>query len=142
MRKLMNKKLNKKGFTLMEMLIVVAIIAILVAIAIPTFNNALQKAKIAADEANLRALYAEEVTEYLLNDTEKTATTKIDIKLFGTTTKSETGTEFDVAGAHYKLQASGASATAANTTDGGLKITYSYDGGTTTIPGAVKTTTP
>ena len=58
MRKLMNKKLNKKGFTLMEMLIVVAIIAILVAIAIPTFTGALDRAKASADAANIRAGYA------------------------------------------------------------------------------------
>lgn len=56
----MLKKLNnKKGFTLMEMLIVVAIIAVLVAIAIPVFNGALTKSKEAADVANVRALYAE-----------------------------------------------------------------------------------
>ena len=65
MRKLMNKKLNKKGFTLMEMLIVVAIIAILVAIAIPTFTSALNKAHDAADAANLRAYYAEVQMKYL-----------------------------------------------------------------------------
>ena len=56
----MLKKLqNKKGFTLMEMLIVVAIIAVLVAIAIPVFNGALTKSKEAADVANVRATYAE-----------------------------------------------------------------------------------
>lgn len=55
----MKKLTNKKGFTLMEMLIVVAIIAVLVAIAIPVFNGALTKSKEAADVANIRATYAE-----------------------------------------------------------------------------------
>ena len=55
----MKKLTNKKGFTLMEMLIVVAIIAVLVAIAIPVFNGALTKSKEAADVANIRAAYAE-----------------------------------------------------------------------------------
>ena len=59
---------SKKGFTLMEMLIVVAIIAILVAIAIPTFSNALTKARQAADNANVRAAYAEATTNFLLGD--------------------------------------------------------------------------
>ena len=54
----MRKMKNKKGFTLMEMLIVVAIIAILIAIAIPTFASSLNKARIATDEANIRAGYA------------------------------------------------------------------------------------
>jgi len=42
----------------MEMLIVVAIIVILVAIAIPTFSGQLDKAKAATDDANLRAAKA------------------------------------------------------------------------------------
>ena len=52
-------KNNKKGFTLMEMLIVVAIIAVLVAIAIPVLSGALEKSREAADAANIRSAYAE-----------------------------------------------------------------------------------
>ena len=74
----MLKKLNnKKGFTLMEMLIVVAIIAVLVAIAIPVFNGALTKSKEAADVANIRAAYAEWQVKMLTENeavpTDKTA---------------------------------------------------------------------
>ena len=58
-------KKTKKGFTLMEMLIVVAIIAILVAIMIPTFNAQLEKSREAADAANIRAAYAQVLVEYL-----------------------------------------------------------------------------
>lgn len=54
----MKKLLNKKGFTLMEMLIVVAIIIILVAISIPAFSGQIDKAAIATDAANLRAAEA------------------------------------------------------------------------------------
>ena len=55
----MNVKKNKKGFTLMEMLIVVAIIAVLVAVAIPTFSSQLHKARVATDWANVRSYYAQ-----------------------------------------------------------------------------------
>lgn len=64
----MRKMKNKKGFTLMEMLIVVAIIAILIAIAIPTFASSLNKARIATDEANIRSGYAEVMTKVLTGD--------------------------------------------------------------------------
>ena len=56
---------RNRGFTLMEMLIVVAIIAVLAAIAIPVFNGSLHKAKVAADMANVRAYYAELQTQYI-----------------------------------------------------------------------------
>jgi len=65
------KKLNKKGFTLAELLIVVAIIAVLVAISIPIFTAQLNKAKYAADEANARSIYSEMVADYLANGGEQ-----------------------------------------------------------------------
>lgn len=64
----MKKIKNTKGFTLMEMLIVVAIIAILIAIAIPTFNSSLNKAKVATDEANIRSGYASVMAAILTED--------------------------------------------------------------------------
>lgn len=52
-------KMNKKGFTLIEMLVVIAIIAILVAIVIPVVGSATEKAKQATDASNVRAAIAE-----------------------------------------------------------------------------------
>lgn len=65
---MLKKFTNKKGFTLMEMLIVVAIIAILIAVAIPTFNNALNKAKVGTDTANIRSGYAALKVEILTQE--------------------------------------------------------------------------
>ena len=49
---------NKKGFTLAELLVVVAIVGILVAISIPVFTAQLSKARKATNQANLRAAKA------------------------------------------------------------------------------------
>ena len=56
-------KKSRKGFTLAELLIVVAIIAVLVAVAIPVFGSQLEKSREAADLANVRAAYAKVLTE-------------------------------------------------------------------------------
>ena len=52
-------KERREGFTMAEMLIVVAIIAVLVAIAIPVFTSQLHKSEVATDQANARSYYAE-----------------------------------------------------------------------------------
>ena len=58
-------KKNNKGFTLAELLIVVAIIAVLVAIAIPVFTTQLERSREATDLSNIRSAYAEAVADYL-----------------------------------------------------------------------------
>lgn len=63
---MMKKKLNnKKGFTLAELLIVVAIIGILVAVSTPVFTSKLGEARKATDLANVRAAKAAATTKYL-----------------------------------------------------------------------------
>ncbi len=72
-------KKNNKGFTLAELLIVVAIIAVLVAIAIPIFTAQLEKSREATDLSNVRAAYATLVTDYLTaaTPTAKTITVSV-----------------------------------------------------------------
>lgn len=66
---------NKKGFTLAELLVVVAIVGILVAISIPVFTAQLSKARKATNQANLRAAKAAAVAQYL-TDVDNTASNK------------------------------------------------------------------
>jgi prepilin-type N-terminal cleavage/methylation domain-containing protein len=94
----MFKKLknSKKGFTLAELLIVVAIIGVLVAISIPVFTAQLEKARDATDEANVRACIAEATAAYITD--EKATPDKIYAYNFsgkGTDDKWEQSTETD-----------------------------------------------
>ena len=66
------QKLGKSGgFTLVEMLIVVAIIAILIAVSIPLISSALEKARHAVDDANRRDAIALGTVKYLTEETSK-----------------------------------------------------------------------
>ena len=67
LQKLMERrrKGNEEGFTLIELMVVVLIIAILMAIAIPTFLGARSKAQDRAAQSNIRnALTAEKTTYF------------------------------------------------------------------------------
>ena len=106
-------KINKKGFTLIEMLVVIAIIAVLVAIIIPTVTSATTKAAAATNAANLRSIKAEMVTALLAGDN-----TKYTFKNDGTITGNH--------GATFKdLDSKPANAT--GTFDGSKNFVASYD---------------
>ena len=59
----MKKLLNKKGFTLIELIVVIAILAILAMILIPSLTGYMSAATKAKDAANCRSLY----TQYQLD---------------------------------------------------------------------------
>ncbi len=93
----MRKMKNSKGFTLMEMLIVVAIIAVLVAVMIPVMNNSLEKSRDTATVANLRTAYAEAQVAYLTEDK-----TNDDVTITYNTTEGKTGSIASIAVANVK----------------------------------------
>ena len=79
------KNHKNHGFTLIEMLVVIAIIAVLVSIIIPAVGNATDKANAATDAANLRSVLGmlnvhvvngersvQEIIDASLNPTSKT----------------------------------------------------------------------
>lgn len=66
--------MKNKGFTLAELLIVVAIIAILVAISLPLFSSQIAKANLQADQTHVSAAKASAVAEYLDTNSHDTIT--------------------------------------------------------------------
>ena len=142
----MNKIKNSKGFTLMEMLIVVAIIAILIAIAIPTFTTSLNKARVATDEANIRSGYASLMADILTNqyDVEagtagSTAAVTYYLQKDGTVAKTSGANDYVCFG-----KASAAVEIAGHSVDAwsaGQKITYVYTPEGNTPAGGTASTT-
>ena len=69
----MNNKKNRKGFTIVELSIVVAVIAILAAVMIPVFSNITADARLAAARQNAKSIYSNYVNAYIADETKTDA---------------------------------------------------------------------
>ena len=68
---------------MLEMLIVIAIVAVLISVAVPVLSSQLERSREAADLANVRSAYAQVSTEALLGNTGVTVTVKLKQKQAG-----------------------------------------------------------
>lgn len=83
MFKLLNKKKNNKGFTLVELVIVIAILAILVGLLAPQYTKYVEKSRKSADVNNMEEL-VKAVEVYVIDNATKDplpAQTKVTLKL-------------------------------------------------------------
>ena len=120
------KKRGYKGFTLMEMLIVVAIIAVLVAIAIPVFSAQLNNAKVAADAANIRGGYAAATADVAGNKDAASGDTYY-LKSDGTVTQTQSEGNFKTQGATTDSDAQNVAGQEL-TWGADQSVTYTYNG--------------
>ena len=67
----------------MEMLIVIAIVAVLISVAVPVLSSQLERSREAVDLANVRSAYAQVSTEALLGNTGVTVAVKLKQKQAG-----------------------------------------------------------
>ena len=119
-------KQNRSGFTLMEMLIVIALIAVLVAIAIPAIASQLERSREAADLANVRAAYAQVSAEALLGDPQF----KVTVGLKQKQADWQSANPVNIGGiVHYKDQGDTDNWTGVAVPNGTCTVSYNEDHG-------------
>ena len=124
------KKNNKKGFTLVELVIVVAVMAILVAVAIPTVGAITTKARNATNESNAQTI------ESMIKLAEADGATSVESYLESAALGIKEGT--------YQYNNATGECTTTEVTSNGLKIefgSFTSGSGNTTTTKTVKVTT-
>lgn len=79
----MKKLFNKKGFTLIELIVVIAIIAALMLLIVPTMNGFVDTAKKQANTANAKSVYTAIQASKTAAATEVFGSKKMDVTLCG-----------------------------------------------------------
>ena len=91
-----NKKTNKKGFTIVELVIVIAVIAILAAVLIPTFSSLVKTAQTSSDISLVKNLNTSLTTSEILDGKNVTFTDALnDVKEDGYNVTKLTPTNSD-----------------------------------------------
>jgi type IV pilus assembly protein PilA len=94
---------KKKGFTLIELIIVISIIGIIAAIAVPKFGNIQKNAKVQADFASAKVIADSAVTEYAHGNITTLPTTMAVVSLAAGTPGASLQTIPDVQGKYNSI---------------------------------------
>ena len=98
-------KTNNKGFSLVELIVVIAVMAILAAVAIPTFAGFITKANVASDESFANdVLYAAKIAHTVEG-------TVPDVTITAAKNASATKIEYTVGGVTYTIEHNGSTTT-------------------------------
>lgn len=79
MFRLINKLKNRKGFTLIELIVVLAVLAVIMAIAVPRFLSVQKEAEIDADQATIDMIAKAAELYYVQTDSNGTGVTIDDL---------------------------------------------------------------
>lgn len=128
---------KQKGFTLAELLIVVAIIAVLVAVGIPIFVSQMEKSREAVDLANIRSQYVLMMMDVISGDYDPSNDYRVDLKQVAAGWQSFEEDANPLKRLFHEVigqPGKGGYATMKYDSAAGDKVTLVFDGGSNSVP--------